>query len=175
LHARRGQKKHLKTLEIKIRALLLIVCVTIGTPDCKSQENFDTLTFISNALQLSKLKLQDLIVKEKNRNTDVIFVKAESISQKTHLYKETEFDDLTIIYTSELSLFHFNVNSFLNIIEFRIRKRQATIIFNTRTNFNKIGTYNGAFYFKKKSGVWNFDRLKLKAATNKGDIIKAWE
>jgi len=126
-------------------------------------------------LQLSKLKLQDLVVKEKNRNKDVIFVKAESISPKTYLYKETEFDDLTIVYTSELSLFHFKVNTFLNITEFKIRKRQATIMFNTRTDFNKVGSYKGAFLFTKKSDVWGFDKMKLESVTNKGDMIKAWE
>lgn len=159
---------------IKIEFFSLIMM--IGNFHCNAQEDFDTLSLVSNAMQLSKGHLRDIIVKEKTRNEDVIFVKAESITpNKSQFFKETEFSDLTIIYTSEVSLFYFGVGVYLTVIKFKIREKEAAINFDTRTGFNRVGPYRGTFYFTRNLNTWNFTEMKLKPNKNKGKIAKAFE
>lgn len=140
----------------------------------KAQTRFDTISVVSNAIRTCKGELTDLVMREMNRGRDAIFVRAESLSPNKYLYREVEFEDLVIIYTSELSMFHYGVKEFLDVTNIEINRRRARIFFGTRRDFNKRGRYVGRFKFVRNSGAWEFKSMALERAVFSDEYVPAW-
>lgn len=138
------------------------------------QTHFDTLYVMANALQASKKELREMILHVKNKEKDAVF-KAESVSPNKYLEKDVELDSLVVFYVPELSMFHFNINSFIIIDKIEIGKKMVTITFDTRTQFNRKGPYEGKLDFKLQSGKWNFLNFHLEHSNSKGKLMPAWK
>jgi len=106
---------------------------------------------------------------------DAIFVIAQSISPKKFLQRDVELDSLVVFYTPELNLFHFRIDPYVNITRVRVKRKGASVLFDTRTQFNRKGKLEGRLDFKIESGNWQFVNLVLKNSSNQGEVMPAWK